>query len=117
MSNSVAREPVILLDEEGGEAQPPPRRPVDFLGRSVRIVGQQESPNPQDDPHARVRRGELGKIVQNYYYNRFLKDPLDRMSHNSANADDRAVLNSIIARSGRRGGVNPEQTPVPTPPR
>jgi reductive dehalogenase len=82
------------------------------MGRSVRIVGHQESPRPNEDSHSRVRRGELGKIVQNYYYNRFIKDPLNRMMHNSANADDAAVLNSIIARSGRRGGVNPEKTPV-----
>jgi reductive dehalogenase len=105
------REPVIFVDDAEGPGGRP-QRPPNFMGRSVTIVGPQTSPDPHDDPHARVRRGELGPIVQNYYFNRFVKDPLNRMGHNTANADSKAVLASVLARSGR-GSVNPEKLDVP----
>jgi len=103
------REPVIFVDD--AETPGGGQRPPGFMGRSVRIIGPQESTDPHDDPHGRVRRGELGPVVQNYYYNRFVKDPLNRMGHNTANADSKAVLGSVLARSGR-GSVNPDKTPV-----
>ncbi|HTE87087.1 MAG TPA: hypothetical protein VK821_20440, partial [Dehalococcoidia bacterium] len=110
------REPIIFVDgtsTDGADGGHPDRRqrPANFMGRSVTIVGPQTSPDPHDDPHARVRRGELGPIVQNYYFNRFVKDPLNRMGHNTANADSKAVLASVLARSGR-GSVNPEKLEV-----
>ena len=86
-------------------------RPPNYLGRSIRVVGPQESPDPHDDPHAKNRRGELGKTVQNYYFNRFLKDPLNRMGHNVANNDAKAVLGAVISR-GSKGKANPERVSV-----
>src|SRR5438552_13442583 len=83
-------------------------RPEHYLGRSVRVVGPQESPDPHDDPHAKNRRGELGKTTQNFYFNRFLKDPLSRMGHNVANNDAKAVLGAVLSR-GAKGVVNTEK--------
>ncbi len=89
-------------------------RPEHYLGRTARVVGPQESPDPHDDPHAKNRRGELGKTVQNYYFNRFLQDPLNRMGHNVANNDPRNVMSAVISRAGR-GAVNSEKVPVVDP--
>src|SRR5918992_1334785 len=101
-----------------GESEEPltgrPIRPEHYLGRSIRVIGPQESPDPHDDPHAKNRRGELGKTVQNYYFNRFLRDPLNRMGHNVANNDWRNVLGAVLSR-GQRGVTNESKVAVPDP--
>ncbi len=53
------KEPVIFVDEPEEASPGHSPRPPDFMGRSVRVVGTQKSPNPNNDPHAWVRRGEL----------------------------------------------------------
>ena len=89
-------------------------RPARYLGRSVLVVGPQDSPDPHDDPHAKNRRGELGPTAQNYYFNRFYKDHLSRVGSNLGTGDPRTVLTGVLSRSGK-GKVNPEQTPVVDP--
>ena len=92
-----------------GERAP---RPLNFLGRSVTIVGPQRSPDPHDDPHAKNRLGELGKTLQNYYFNRFYRDPLNRIGSSTSNADAQNVLVSVLSWAGR-GRINPNRRAVP----
>jgi len=86
-------------------------RPEHYLGRGIRVIGPQESPDPHDDPHAKNRRGELGKTAQDYYFNRFYKDPLNRMGTNQGNNDWKNVLVAVLGRS-QKGTVNRAKTEV-----
>ena len=100
--------------QDGGNQEEGYLRPPDYLGRSVRVVGPQHSPDPYDDPHAKNRRGELGRPLYHWYFNTISRDPLSRMGFNTHNADPKNLLTSVISRAPR-GGVNPEKTPVPDP--
>ncbi len=93
------------------ETKEPVVRPQGYLGRGIRVVGPQQSPDPHDDPHAKNRRGELGPIAQNFFSNRFYKEPLDRLGTNLGNNDSKNVLAAVLGRAPK-GSVNPEKTPV-----
>ena len=81
-----------------------------YLGRSARVVGPQEPPDPHDDPHARVRRGEMGQVLQNFTFNRFLKDPFNRMGQAIPNNDWKNVLGAVVGRAAA-GAVNQAKIP------
>ena len=49
------------------------------LGRSVRVVGRWESVDASNTPHEKNKRGELGKPLFNWYFNRTPKDIPCRM--------------------------------------
>jgi hypothetical protein len=51
-----------------------------YLGRSARVVGPWESVDAATTPHEKNKRGELGKPLFNWYFNRTPKDPLARIS-------------------------------------
>jgi reductive dehalogenase len=105
---------------EQGEGQAPqPIRWVDDFktppdyGRSARVVGHVESLDPNDGPHPKNARGELGKALFNFYRNSVSKDPLSRVSGTRV-ADRRNVITEAIARAPQ-GEINPSRTPVTDP--
>ena len=85
-----------------------------YLGRSARIVGPQQSPDPREDPHAKTRRGDLGVPLQNFYFNRFMRDPLNRVGQSIPNNDWKNVLTATMGRAPQ-GEVNPVKVPVSDP--
>src|SRR5919199_4397604 len=87
------RDPVHTkhTDDQGKAASPngaperahyDPAREPDFpppnLGRSVHVVGTVVNVNPNDTPHPKVRRGEMGKALFNYLRNTVAVDPPGR---------------------------------------
>jgi epoxyqueuosine reductase QueG len=98
--------------QSNGHAVTTPAYP-DF-GRSVRVVGQWESVDAATTPHEKNKRGELGKPLFNWYFNRTPKDPLARISFPQSAADRRHTLQNAIRRA-RRGAVNPERIGVTDP--
>ena len=89
--------------------------PLPYLGRSVRVVGQWDSVDAAQTPHEKNKRGELGKTLFNYYFNRTSPDPLGRTSTNNYGADRRNVLASVVGRGTRGGEVNADRVDVADP--
>ncbi len=85
-----------------------------YLGRSVRVVGPWESVDAANTPHEKNKRGELGKPLFNWYFNRTSKDPLSRISFPQSSADRRNTLQSAVTRASR-GAVNPDRIGVNDP--
>jgi ferredoxin len=90
-----------------------PEFPPPNLGRTVRVVGTVVNVDPNDTPHPKVRRGEVGPMLFNYSRNTIAPDPLGRINSNRA----RDQLNFFTAAMRRApvGKVNPTKTPVPDP--
>ncbi len=84
------------------------------LGRSVQIVGPVEPVDPQQGPHPKNSRGELGKALFNYYRNSISHDPLSRVSANTHSADRRNVLSENLNKVPK-GDVNPARVEVTDP--
>src|SRR6266568_1912416 len=91
-----------------GAAQPPPLPP---LGNSIRIVGEVESVDYRQTPHPKNSRGELGVPMYNWYTNSISHDPLGRIASDRHAADNRNVVNAVVAKAPK-GGVNPRQTAI-----
>ena len=108
----------MVIDEKRPEpeqkAAPPAAEPLPYLGRSVRIVGDWQSVDSSQTPHEKNKRGELGKPLLNWYFNRISRDPLGRIATANASADRRNAIESVIARAPR-GRVNPERRQVGDP--
>jgi ferredoxin len=85
-----------------------------YLGRSVRVVGRWESVDAATTPHEKNKRGELGKPLFNWYFNRTSKDPLSRISFPQSAADRRHTLQHAVGRAPR-GAVNPKRIEVTDP--
>src|SRR4029453_10564584 len=84
------------------------------LGRSGQIVGPVEPVDPQQGPHPKNSRGELGKALFNYYRNSISHHPLSRGSANTHSADRRNVLSENLNKVPK-GDVNPERVEVTDP--
>jgi len=84
------------------------------LGRSVHVVGQVENVDPNQGPHPKNSRGELGKALFNYYRNSISKDPLSRVGAGTHSADRRNVVSEALNRAPK-GDINPDRVPVPDP--
>src|SRR5919106_1778502 len=84
------------------------------LGRSARVVGPWESVDAATTPHEKNKRGELGKPLFNWYFNRTPKDPLARISFPQSAADRRHTLQNAVRRAPR-GTVNAERIEVTDP--
>jgi reductive dehalogenase len=82
-----------------------------YLGRSVRVVGPWESVDAATTPHEKNKRGELGKPLFNWYFNRTPKDPLARIAFPQSSADRRNTLQNAVGRAPR-GAVNPDRVAV-----
>ena len=104
---------------EAAPQAPPPRpaaQPVPlplYVGRTTRVVGPQQNVNPQDMPHARNARGELGKALFHWCHNQPSKDPLGRIAMGIHAADGRNVVTDAFGKG--KGKVNPHKTPVSDP--
>ena len=88
--------------------------PVPYLGRSVRVVGDWQSVDASQTPHEKNKRGELGKPLNNWYFNRTSRDPLGRIATANSSADRRNAVETHIA-GAPRGKINPERTEVADP--
>jgi epoxyqueuosine reductase QueG len=82
-----------------------------YLGRSVRVVGRWESVDAATTPHEKNKRGELGKPLFNWYFNRTPKDPLARIAFPQSSADRRNTLQNAVGRAPR-GAVNSDRMEV-----
>lgn len=91
-----------------------PRRDLDFpppnLGPSVHVVGPVVNVHPEETPHPRVRRGEMGKVLFNYGRNVVSNDPLART--NSNRCRDKGNVFTDVLRRGPSGAFNPSRTRV-----
>src|SRR5919205_3401798 len=87
--------------------------PPPDLGRSVKVVGTVVNVHPEETPHPKVRRGEMGKVLFNYGRNVISPDPLART--NSTRARDKLNVFTDVLRKAPEGTVNPNRTPVPDP--
>jgi reductive dehalogenase len=85
-----------------------------YLGRSVRVVGRWESVDASNTPHEKNKRGELGKPLFNWYFNRTPKDALSRISFPQSAADRRHTLQNAVTRAPK-GTVNPDRIAVTDP--
>jgi reductive dehalogenase len=84
------------------------------FGRSVRVVGRWESVDASNTPHEKNKRGELGKPLFNWYFNRTPKDALSRISFPQSAADKRHTLQNVVGRAPK-GKVNPDRVAVTDP--
>jgi reductive dehalogenase len=96
-----------------------PRRDGEFaappnLGRTVHVVGHVENVDPNQGPHPKNSRGELGKALFNYYRNSISPDPLSRVGANTHSADRRNVVSEALNRAPK-GDINPDRLPVSDP--
>lgn len=89
-------------------------QPLPYLGRSVRIVGDWNSVDAAETPHEKNKRGELGKPLYNWYFNRTSRDPLGRIATGNGSADRHNTIEHVIA-TAPRGKVNPVRTSVSDP--
>ncbi|HET9321071.1 MAG TPA: reductive dehalogenase domain-containing protein [Bryobacteraceae bacterium] len=107
------REPSLDGEHANGDAATA-RPPLPPLGKSIRIVGEVESVDYRQTPHPKNSRGELGVPMYNWYTNSISHDPLGRMASDRHAADNRNVVNAVVAKAAK-GGVNPRKTSVDDP--
>jgi epoxyqueuosine reductase QueG len=108
---------------QGGQSETPPRPrynpatspefPPPDLGRTVHVVDTVVNVHPDETPHPRVRRGEMGKALFNYGRNTVSPDPIARTNSNRAR-DKRNFFTDGLRRAPS-GKINPRRTPVPDP--
>ncbi len=103
---------MVIKDEAQNETST--WEPVPYLGRSVRVVGDWQSVDASQTPHEKNKRGELGKPLNNWYFNRTSRDPLGRIATANSSADRRNAVETHIA-GAPRGKINPERTEVADP--
>lgn len=84
-----------------------------YVGRTTKVVGERTNVNPQDMPHARNARGELGKALFHWWHNQPSRDPLGRIAMNIHAADKRNVVTDALGKTNTE--VNPARTPVSDP--
>src|SRR5579859_1592201 len=87
--------------------------PPPDLGRTVHVVGTVVNVDPEDTPHPKVRRGEVGKALFNYLRNTVAVDPLGRT--NSTRFRDARNYFTAMLRQTPGGKVNPVKTQVDDP--
>jgi reductive dehalogenase len=80
------------------------------MGRTVRIVGPVANISPNDNPHSKVRRGEMGKALFNWMHNTISTEPIIRTTNQIVAADPTNVLNLHRLPKGK---INPTKTAVP----
>src|SRR3979409_512960 len=85
--------------------------PPPDLGRTVHVVDTVVNVHPDETPHPRVRRGDMGKALFNYGRNTVSTDPIART--NSNRARDKNNYFTDLLRKAPSGRINARQTPVP----
>ena len=98
-----------FYEPDGNAEYPPPN-----MGRSVHVVGRVVNVAPEETPHPRVSRGEVGKPLFNWYRNSVSKDPLSRINSPNRGRDNKNVFQAHL-RGLKKGSTNPERTPVTDP--
>ena len=78
------------------------------FGRSAKVVGDWSSVPAHESPHEKNKRGELGKPLFNWYFNRTSVDALSRIAFPQSCADSRNVLQFHVSRAPK-SKVNPEK--------
>jgi reductive dehalogenase len=102
---------------DGGAPPVESRTPVPGapnLGRTVKVVGPVEPVDPNQGPHPKNSRGELGKALFNYYRNNISKDPLGRVGAGTHSADRRNVISEYLNRAPK-GDIRADRMPVTDP--
>src|ERR1700730_7794484 len=104
--------------------------PPPDLGRTVHVVGTVVNVHPDETPHPRVRRGDMGKSLFNYGRNSVSPDPIARTNSNRRptavpppppasttpnRARDKRNSFTALLRRAPAGKINPEKTPVNDP--
>ena len=84
------------------------------FGRSARIVGDWQSVDAAQTPHEKNKRGELGKPLFNWYFNRTGPDALTRIAFPQSASDLRNTLQNAVAKAPK-GEKNPEKIKVTDP--
>jgi reductive dehalogenase len=87
--------------------------PPPDLGRTVHVVDTVVNVHPEETPHPRVRRGDMGKALFNYGRNTVSTDPIART--NSNRARDKHNYFTDLLRKAPSGTVNPHRTPITDP--
>jgi reductive dehalogenase len=116
----LADEQGIVAGDDHEERKVGPSEPLELiqelrplnLGNSVRIVGEVSMRDPEQDPHAINRRGELGKPMYNWYYNTVSNDPISRMAFATHAPEPRGLVSTATGGRNARGKVNPNRVPV-----
>ena len=94
--------------ETNGSQEGPGVTEVPDLGRSVRVVGPWKSVDASETPHEKNKRGELGKPLFNWYFNRTANDPLARCAFPQSSADKRNTLQNVVSQAPK-GEINPDK--------
>ena len=94
------------------EWKPSPDAP--YLGRSVEMVGDWNPIKASENPHEKNKRGELGKPLFNWYFNRTSKDPLGRISFIQSAADKKNVAFFAVGQAPK-GKVNEDKVKETNP--
>lgn len=84
------------------------------LGRTIRIVAPVVNVATRDTPHPKVRRGEVGKALLNWWNNRVSPDPLRRVITNTQGEDFRNTFSSMLEEVPA-GAVRKEKVVVSDP--
>jgi len=87
--------------------------PPPDLGRTVHVVDTVVNVHPDETPHPRVRRGDMGPALFNYGRNTVSTDPIART--NSNRARDKNNYFTDLLRKAPAGTINPRRTPVADP--
>src|SRR5229473_6397008 len=87
--------------------------PPPDLGRTVHVVDMVVNVHPEETPHPRVRRGDMGKALFNYGRNTISTDPIART--NSNRARDKHNYFTDLLRKAPSGTINSQRTLVPDP--
>ncbi|MCH7713228.1 MAG: 4Fe-4S dicluster domain-containing protein [Chloroflexi bacterium] len=101
---AAAETPEPDLDSNGSSKQGK-NIPAPYFGRTARVVADWESVDASETPHEKNKRGELGKPLFNWYFNRTGPDALTRIAFPMSSADRRNTLQNAVARS-TKGTVN-----------
>jgi hypothetical protein len=88
--------------------------PPPDLGRTVRVVDTVVNVHPDETPHPRVRRGDMGKTLFNYGRNSVSPDPIARTNSNRTR-DKRNYFTDQL-RKRRRAASTPRAPLSPTRP-
>jgi reductive dehalogenase len=102
---------VVLEKDPDLATQSDAGAPLPYLGRSVKVVGDWRSVDAAQTPHEKNKRGELGKPLFNWYFNRTSHDPLGRTATAASSADQRNTIEHALSHAPL-GAVNPARTEV-----
>src|SRR6266567_5072434 len=84
------------------------------LGRTVRVGGTVVNVDPEETPHPKVGRGEVGKALFDYARNTVAVDPIARTNSPFRSRDQGNYFTASL-RQAPDGSINPQRTKVDDP--